>query len=1160
MNIKEFHISRKARDRYQFDQSLFTLNGNVVFANFHAARVFAQKMNQQRDLLSYPEQAVKAGLINGMGLIDEILHLVIQLYQEQKSANAMIKALTWVEERLGSEIVTHTLLQFVQEFPPLAVYQKELSPEEYLQEDTNGVPNRAIALEEMLMLWISNKNPAYQPFAELFDDQQLSSRSQYLQVIRQVYLFFETQPPFGPDQQNLVDMLRSPAIVVPYSIFGQLEYIRTRWAGLLGKYLYRLLSSLDLIKEEEKISFPGGGIVPIPIYQLAQGEYERFSPDKEWMPRLVLIAKNAYVWLDQLSKKYHYPIQHLDQIPDEELARLSSWGFNGLWLIGIWERSQASARIKQLCGNPEAIASAYSLADYRIASDLGGEGAFQNLQRRAWQHGIRLASDMVPNHMAIDSQWVIEHPDWFISLDHAPFPSYSFNGQNLSSDPRVSIFIEDHYYDRTDAAVVFKRHDNYTGKTEYIYHGNDGTSTPWNDTAQLNYLNPNVREAVIQTILHVARQFPIIRFDAAMTLTKRHYQRLWFPEPGTGGDIPSRAGHGLTRAQFDALMPNEFWREVVDRVAQEVPDTLLLAEAFWLMEGYFVRTLGMHRVYNSAFMNMLRNEDNAKYRLVMKNTLEFDPEILKRFVNFMNNPDERTAVDQFGKGDKYFGICTLMVTMPGLPMFGHGQIEGFAEKYGMEFRKAYWDETPDTALVERHQREIFPLLHRRQMFAGVELFLLYDFYCPEGYVNEDVFAFSNGFKDQRALVVYHNKYASTRGWIKTSVGFVDKGKTGSEAKITQRSLHEGLNIFDRDSYVIFRDTVTQLEYLYPCQEIIEHGLYVELGAYEYHVWLDFVQVKDDQHQTYHRLWQYLNGRGVPSIQDAITLLMLQTVQNPFYQIANSGYFKYLLSIKLHEADQRLPDQLASELDYKLRSLTQGIKELTGDVINSEEFLAQTTAKLSLMLQLPVIQSIYSLPNTPPCSEGLRFLQSRLSSEDHKNWLTALGWCFTHCLGFLKQSTGYEDLSLSWFEEWQLGRIINELYQTMGFDTKTADWMVNTIKILISQQNWLHNKAPYQALRRVETWLSKPEIQTFLSVNRYQDVLWFNKEAFDELLWWMMLIAVVNSLQGKDYSAELLAETIVEAYTIISALQQSANLSDYQVAKLIEIAKEKLPDR
>jgi hypothetical protein len=109
-------------------------------------------------------------------------------------------------------------------------------------------------------------------------------------------------------------------------------------------------------------------------------------------------------------------------------------------------------------------------------------------------------------------------------------------------------------------------------------------------------------------------------------------------------------------------------------VAQEAPDTLLLAEAFWLLEGYFVRTLGMHRVYNSAFMNMMRDEENAKYRSVMKNTLEFDPEIMKRFVNFMNNPDEETAVAQFGKGDKYFGITTVMVTLPGLPMLGHGQI------------------------------------------------------------------------------------------------------------------------------------------------------------------------------------------------------------------------------------------------------------------------------------------------------------------------------------------------------------------------------------------------------------------------------------------------------------------------------------------------------
>ena len=46
---------------------------------------------------------------------------------------------------------------------------------------------------------------------------------------------------------------------------------------------------------------------------------ERYSADREWMPRLVMLAKSTYVWLDQLSKQYQRSITRLDQIPDEEL-------------------------------------------------------------------------------------------------------------------------------------------------------------------------------------------------------------------------------------------------------------------------------------------------------------------------------------------------------------------------------------------------------------------------------------------------------------------------------------------------------------------------------------------------------------------------------------------------------------------------------------------------------------------------------------------------------------------------------------------------------------------------------------------------------------------------------------------------------------------------
>src|SRR5258708_16218800 len=39
--MMEFHISRKARERYKFAQSLFSYAGNVVFANIGACRTFA---------------------------------------------------------------------------------------------------------------------------------------------------------------------------------------------------------------------------------------------------------------------------------------------------------------------------------------------------------------------------------------------------------------------------------------------------------------------------------------------------------------------------------------------------------------------------------------------------------------------------------------------------------------------------------------------------------------------------------------------------------------------------------------------------------------------------------------------------------------------------------------------------------------------------------------------------------------------------------------------------------------------------------------------------------------------------------------------------------------------------------------------------------------
>ena len=864
-----FHVSRAARERYDFSGDLYSTVGNVVFLDLHAAQLFTQRMNERRRQSGRPPQEiVRAGDMNAMGLIDEILHYVAGLYRQRIEPRVFTQALEYAEKRLGHDAITAALERFQAEFPLVGA---------------KGETAREITLEEMLMLSLANANPAFTPFAELFDHAALAGTA-YAPLVDALGEFFKSQPVFGPDDQDLVTMLRSPVLAAPDSLSGQLEYIRTRWGSLLGDLLLRLLTGLDLIREEEKMRF--GTFTPGPpeVYEYVgqTAEVEAFSEDRDWMPRAVMIARNALVWLDQLSRAYGREIRRLDEIPDEELDRLARSGFTALWLIGVWERSGASREIKRRMGNPEAEASAYSLFDYAIAAELGGQGSLEDLKGRAWQRGIRLASDMVPNHTGVDSHWMAEHPERFLSWPRPwpPFPSYTFDGPNVSQTPGLGVYLEDHYWDKKDAAVVFKRVDFATGNTRLIYHGNDGTHMPWNDTAQLDFLNPETREAVIQTILHVARMFPLIRFDAAMTLAKKHFQRLWYPEPGRGGDIASRAGNGLSRHDFDRAMPLEFWREVVDRVAREAPDTLLLAEAFWMLEGFFVRTLGMHRVYNSAFMHMLKNEDNAGYRQTIRNTLEFDPEVMKRFVNFMSNPDEQTAIEQFGDGDKYFGVCTLMVTLPGLPMFAHGQVDGLREKYGMEFRRAYWNETANAGLVARHEREIFPLLRRRHVFAGVAEFLLYDFFSTNGAVNEDVFAYSNRRGDERGLVLYNNRFAEARGWVRTSAAFAVKTPEGK--RLVQKGLGEGLGLpNDSAFFAVFRDHATGLQYIRGCRDLWEKGLYAELGAYRVQVFLDFSIVRDDDRGRWSGLASELSGQGVPSIDDALRERELRPVREAF---------------------------------------------------------------------------------------------------------------------------------------------------------------------------------------------------------------------------------------------------------------------------------------
>ncbi|MGD9899938.1 MAG: alpha-amylase family glycosyl hydrolase [Calditrichaceae bacterium] len=1138
----EFHLSKKARIKYIVDETLFSIKGHVVFANIAAARNFVLNINKERAA----ENVLNASEINAMGLLDEIMHYVIETYRSEKNPSLFNKIENYLTDGLGGEALDKLLHVFAEAFPTTGVYNGKMTAGEYLKGSTGDLSNRHVILEEIMVLWLDNRNPAYEPIFDLIDEKELTGTI-YNESFVLLNAFFQQEPKFGPEDLPLLDLLLQPSKKFPHSITAQLEYIRKKWSVLIPSFLSRILLGMDLIKEEQKPRFDTGlfGHGPTEVSQFTGVEYEqepeRFSQDLHWMPRLVLMAKSTYVWLDQLSKQYQRNIYRLDQVPDEELDRLAKSGFTGLWLIGLWERSKASRRIKQISGNPEAVASAYSLYNYSIAHDLGGDEAYQNLKDRAWKKGIRLASDMVPNHMGIDSEWLINHPSWFVQSHQPPFPGYRFTGQDLSDDPRVGIFIEDGYWNKTDAAVVFKRLDRHTGDVRYVYHGNDGTSMPWNDTAQLNYLMPEVREAVIQTILHVARKFPIIRFDAAMTLAKKHYQRLWFPEPGSGGDIPSRAEQGLTKAHFDRLFPIEFWREVVDRVQQEVPDTLLLAEAFWMMEGYFVRSLGMHRVYNSAFMNMLKKEENQKYRESIRNVLEFNPQILKRYVNFMNNPDEETAIAQFGKDDKYFGVCILMCTMPGLPMFGHGQIEGYKEKYGMEYRRAYWDEQPDEWLVKRHEREIFPLMKKRYLFSDVEEFLLYDFFAPEGFVNENVFAYSNRSGSESCLVLYNNKFENSSGWVKTSVGFKN-----SEDNIVQKTLGEGLRLtHDNQKFIIFRDHITGLEYIRSSKDLSENGLFVELGAFKYNVFLDFHEVTNSAQEPWAELNHYLQGRPVESIAEALTEYRFGPVIHAFDEAINPGSLHWLLQgLKDQKIDKNIYKSFLKKTDLLLSSARPFIDTETDTKSGSESSDRYYPSLLNLpniskcvqngKRKAAKIESVL-LESFQPDTDGL--------STGHRILLTL---SFLESLSVLFSLDSNKEKDLSFINDWSLDKVIRRNYLKIGIESSQIAADIELIYILLTVNTDILFDDESLVRAHTEELFSDPHVRSYNMINLYQGIWYFQKEAFEKLLNWILVLSVLDILRNAEKINTPVLNKLLSALDRIELLKNTADKSGYDL--------------
>ena len=378
----------------------------------------------------------------------------------------------------------------------------------------------------------------------------------------------------------------------------------------------------------------------------------------------------------------------------------------------------------------------------------------------------------------------------------------------------------------------------------------------------------------------------------------------------------------------------------------------------------------------------------------------------------------------------------------------------------MEFRRSNWQEQPDEWLIARHEREISPLLHRRKQFAEVSNFLLFDLITPEGYVNEDVFAYTNSFEGANSLFVFHNKYAEAKGWLRTSASY--KSSQG----VARHTLAEGLDIAQaKGDFVIFKEQTRNLEFIYETKKLIEEGFYLELKAYEYHIYLDFQQISDNENSDYKKLCKRLQGKGVTSLVDEVALLELAPLHN--------AYRKLLRTKRLEKLDthSKFTKKDFGKLEDDFKDFRQTSKNYKKSVGSAKSFIKK-------------FEELLTLTNFQHPSEVLvKDVENRLSHFNTSNLLIWLS------IGHLATTT-QKGLKLT--DAWKLWDVISEL---------TSEEEALFIRLLIDYQDWIldNQNSDNLAKKLVNTLLTDDKACHFLRINDHQGVQYFHKESFEGLI-------------------------------------------------------------
>lgn len=352
----------------------------------------------------------------------------------------------------------------------------------------------------------------------------------------------------------------------------------------------------------------------------------------QWPKQPIIYEINTWVWLNELSQR-EGKFLRLDTISDQEWDGISALGVDAVWLMGVWERSPVGIRVaienvdlqtefRRTLPDlklEDIVGSPYCVRRYIVDQHLGGKEGLAIARQKLAERGLRLILDYVPNHVAPDHPWVLEHPEYFITGNFA----------DLEQAP----------------------HEYYQVNDNIIALGKDPYFSPWPDVVQLNAFNAELRQAVIETLKEIASQCDGMRVDMAMLFINRIFQQTWGEKAGT---YPSQ----------------EFWQEIITAVREKYSQLLLIAEVYWDME-WELQQLGFDFCYDKRLYDHVVQETPESVRLHLSADIIYQ----QKLVRFIENHDEPRSASLFSD-QKHQAAAVTLATLPGAKLFHEGEFEG----------------------------------------------------------------------------------------------------------------------------------------------------------------------------------------------------------------------------------------------------------------------------------------------------------------------------------------------------------------------------------------------------------------------------------------------------------------------------------------------------